>query len=348
MLSSKFLADQDMCCGNGCIKCPYEPKYIFGNRSLQKKWANTEKKMYNRENLEGKKMSKLKMPMIGLGTWLIPNEDVGKIVEDCLNLGYKHIDTAEVYQNEEGIGRAIASSSTKRENIFITTKMWPGMYNQEEPFQTFDGAIKACEKSLKLLQVDEIDLYLIHNPFAKENRIELWEAMVELKKQGKVLNIGVSNYNVKHIEEIENAKLEMPAANQIEIHPWHIIPETLDNYMQKNQILPIAYSTLAPIPNWREGSRWNGKPEDMKSGSMPCQNIADNYNVSVPQLFLKWAIQLGYPVLPKSVKYDRLKENLCLDHFHISDKDLDIISRIAIKDQKCLAWSGDFDPLDVD
>ena len=118
--------------------------------------------------------------------------------------------------------------------------------------------------------------------------------------------------------------------------------------MDKHEILPIAYSTLAPIPNWREGSRWNGKPEDMKSGAMPCEDIANKYGVTVPQLFLKWAIQLGYPVLPKSVKYDRLKENLSLDHFEISIDDMTSISNVAINEQKCLAWSGDFDPLDVD
>ena len=145
------------------------------------------------------------MPMVGLGTWLISNDEVSKVVTDALNLGYRHIDTAQVYRNEEGIGKALVASSLLRDEIFITTKMWPGMFGQEEPFQNFKGAMSACDDSLTFLQVDEIDLYLIHNPFAKENRLEQWEAMVELKKQGKVKNIGVSNYNVKHIEEIESS-----------------------------------------------------------------------------------------------------------------------------------------------
>jgi 2,5-diketo-D-gluconate reductase A len=293
-------------------------------------------------------MNKIGIPMIGLGTWLIPNDEVEQISTSALNLGYQHIDTAQVYRNEEGIGKALAASSTPRDKIFITTKMWPGMFGQEEPFQNFKGAISACNDSLKLLQLDEIDLYLIHNPFAKENRLEQWEAMIELKKQGKVKNIGVSNYNVKHIQEIEIAGLEMPSTNQIEIHPWHVVRTELAQYMDRHEILPIAYSTLAPIPNWREGSQWNGKPEDMKSGAIPCQNIADQYGVTVPQLFLKWAIQLGYPVLPKSVHLNRLKENLALDHFTISRDDVKVISKIAKDNQKCLAWSGDFEPLDVD
>jgi 2,5-diketo-D-gluconate reductase A len=293
-------------------------------------------------------MNKIDIPMIGLGTWLIPNDEVEGIVKNSISLGYKHIDTAQVYRNEEGIGKALKASGISRNEMYLTTKMWPGMFGQEEPFQTFKGAIEACEQSLKFLQIDEIDLYLIHNPFARENRLELWEAMLELKKQGKVKHVGVSNYNVKHIEEIEGANLEMPSANQIEIHPWHVISNELAQYMDKHEILPIAYSTLAPIPNWRAGSQWNGKPEDMKSGDMPCQDIADNYNVTVPQLFLKWAIQLGYPVLPKSVKYDRLKENLDLNHFEISREDIKKISKIAKDEQRCLAWSGDFDPLEVD
>jgi 2,5-diketo-D-gluconate reductase A len=288
------------------------------------------------------------MPMVGLGTWLISNDEVSKVVTDALNLGYRHIDTAQVYRNEEGIGKALVASSLLRDEIFITTKMWPGMFGQEEPFQNFKGAMSACDDSLTFLQVDEIDLYLIHNPFAKENRLEQWEAMVELKKQGKVKNIGVSNYNVKHIQEIEMAGLEMPVANQIEIHPWHVVRTELAQYMDKHEILPIAYSSLAPIPNWREGSQWNGKPEDMKSGAIPCQNIADQYGVTVPQLFLKWAIQLGYAVLPKSVHYNRLKENLDLDHFTISRDDINAISNIAKDEQQCLAWSGSWDPLDID
>jgi 2,5-diketo-D-gluconate reductase A len=322
--------------------CPYEPKHVKGNTELQKRWDISQKSSYNVA------MNKIGIPMIGLGTWLIPNDEVEQISTSALNLGYQHIDTAQVYRNEEGIGKALAASSTPRDKIFITTKMWPGMFGQEEPFQNFKGAISACNDSLKLLQLDEIDLYLIHNPFAKENRLEQWEAMIELKKQGKVKNIGVSNYNVKHIQEIEIAGLEMPSTNQIEIHPWHVVRTELAQYMDKHEILPIAYSTLAPIPNWREGSQWNGKPEDMKSGAIPCQNIADQYGVTVPQLFLKWAIQLGYPVLPKSVHLNRLKENLELDHFTISRDDVKVISKIAKDNQKCLAWSGDFEPLDVD
>mgnify|MGYP005642475531 FL=1 len=154
MLSSQFLINQKQCCGNGCRMCPYEPQHIQGNQQLQKRWNQSKKKSYNTH------MNEINIPMIGLGTWLIPNDEAESITKDAINLGYKHIDTAQVYQNEEGIGNALKSLAVPRNEIYITTKMWPGMFNQEEPFQTFDGAIKACEQSLKFLQVDEIDLYL--------------------------------------------------------------------------------------------------------------------------------------------------------------------------------------------
>ena len=201
MLTSQFLINEKVCCGRGCRMCPYEPKHVKGNTELQKRWDISQKKSYNIA------MNKIGIPMIGLGTWLIPNDQAEQISSDAFELGYRHIDTAQVYRNEEGVGKALAKSSVSRNEIFITTKMWPGMFGQEEPFQNFKGAISACDESLKLLQLDEIDLYLIHNPFAKDNRLEQWEAMIELKKQGKVKNIGVSNYNVKHIHEFETAGL---------------------------------------------------------------------------------------------------------------------------------------------
>ena len=160
MLSSQFLINQKKCCGNGCMMCPYEPQHNLGNQQLQKRWNESKKKSYTSI------MNKINIPMIGLGTWLIPNDEAESITKNAINLGYKHIDTAEIYRNEAGVGNALKSLSVPRNEVYITTKMWPGMSKQEEPYQTFDGVIKACEQSLKLLQLDEIDLYLIHNPFA--------------------------------------------------------------------------------------------------------------------------------------------------------------------------------------
>ena len=243
MLSSQFLINQKQCCGNGCRMCPYEPQHIQGNQQLQKRWNQSKKKSYTTH------MNKINIPMIGLGTWLIPNDEAESITKDAIKLGYKHIDTAQVYQNEEGIGNALKSLSISRSEIYITTKMWPGMFNQEEPFQTFDGAIKACEQSLKFLQVDEIDLYLIHNPFAKENRLELWEAMIELKKQGKVKHIGVSNYNVHHMKEIEESGIEMPTANQIEINNIGINHPLYKNKDRKFNSPAFNFDEVVTLPS---------------------------------------------------------------------------------------------------
>ena len=153
----------------------------------------------------------INMPMIGLGTWLIPNDEVEQISTNAINLGYRHIDTAQVYGNEEGIGKALTSSSIPRDDIFITTKMWPGMFGQEEPFQNFQGVIHACDQSLRLLQINEIDLYLIHNPFAKDNRLEQWEAMIELKKQGKVKHIGCLLYTSPSPRDLSTSRMPSSA-----------------------------------------------------------------------------------------------------------------------------------------
>jgi 2,5-diketo-D-gluconate reductase A len=342
MLSANFLMSQGECCGNGCVNCPYIPRHKKGNKNINNSKIQSKSILYNWSEI----MSKyLKMPMIGLGTWLLPNEIAEEVTTSALNLGYRHIDTAQAYRNETGIGDAIKKSSLSRDDLFITTKMWPGM-EPDNNFQNYDSVINSCNQSLSMLQINEIDLYLIHAPFAKDLRLEQWQAFLDLKKDGKVKNIGVSNYNSHHLQEIEDAGFEMPAANQIEIHPYHLIRPTLDSYMTEHKILPIAYSSLAPIPNWREGSRWNGKPEQMKTGSMPYEDIAIKYQVSVPQLLLKWGIQMGYPVLPKSVKKDRLKENINLDHFEISLEDMNALTNAHLDQQKCLAWSNGFDPLD--
>ena len=130
---------------------------------------------------------------------------------------------------------------------------------------SYSDTLNSIETSLEKLQVDYLDLFLIHAPFCKNDRVDQWAAMLEIKKLGKAKSIGVCNYNISHIEEIKSAGLPLPETNQIEIHPYHMIPDALQSYMMKHNILPIAYSTLAPLPNWRKDSRWNSKPEAMKN-----------------------------------------------------------------------------------
>ena len=185
------------------------------------------------------------MPLIGFGTYL----DVGyDAIRNAISAGYRHIDTAEYYQNEEAVGKAVRDSGILRSDFFITTKLAPGGFGS--PFKTYIQTIESFERSLKLLDFSYIDLYLIHHAFAKDERIEQWRALVDLQRQGKVRNIGVSNWNIKHIEEIKMAGLQLPSVNQIEIHPL-CTQSDLVAYLRLNNIRISAYSSLAPLSTWR-------------------------------------------------------------------------------------------------
>ena len=148
----------------------------------------------------------IQIPMVGFGTYLINNEETGKYVLSAIRAGYRHIDTAEAYGNEEGVGLAIKNAQSElglsREEIFVTTKLFPGNEAWGQPPKTYESTLKSFNASLEKLKLDYIDLYLIHAPFSKDNRLEQWRALSELQKLGKAKSIGVCNYNEVHIEEI--------------------------------------------------------------------------------------------------------------------------------------------------
>jgi 2,5-diketo-D-gluconate reductase A len=278
----------------------------------------------------------VEIPIVGFGTYLIPNEDAPMLVANAIRLGYLHIDTAEMYHNEKGVGVGIRaglkSKGLSRDQVFVTTKLWPGNSKWGGTSKTFATTIKTCNASLERLGLDYIDLYLIHAAFDSAEMLEQWRGLVELKQQKKVRVIGVSNFNENRIKEIKRAGLPLPVANQIELHPWSQKPQ-LVKYLLENNIVPIAYSSLLPLTTWRitKGQK-SAKTEKMRiegnRADSPFKIMAKKYGVSEAQILLRWGIQNNYPVIPKSINLERLKQNINLFSFSIDKNDMEFIKKM--------------------
>ena len=256
----------------------------------------------------------VEIPMVGFGTWQTPNGETAiSSVEEALKVGYRHIDTAAIYGNEESVGTAIKNSGIDRKEIFVTSKVWNSN-------QGYESTLKAFEESLKKLQLDYLDLYLIHWPVPKifketweETSIGTWRAIEELYKAGKIRAIGVSNFKSHHIKNlIDNCEI-VPMVNQIQLSPGIDQKETIQ-YCKENNILVEAYSPLA-----------TGKIFNVKE----IIDMAARYNKSVSQIALRWSIQNGYLPLPKSVTLNRIKENLEIFDFEISKEDMEFINNLT-------------------
>jgi 2,5-diketo-D-gluconate reductase A len=266
------------------------------------------------------------IPAVGFGTYLVSPEDAPGVIEEAIRAGYRHIDTASGYSNEEAVGEGIraglAATGLERADIFVTTKLWPG--NPAWGQTPKDGAETRAEfdRSLSLLGLDDIDLYLIHAPCGGAQRLAQWRALVEMNKSGKARAIGVSNFNETHLEEIRASGLPMPDANQIELHPWSQKPGLIA-YMAEHGIAPIAYSSLVPLSTWRvEEGQDSAKTDEMKADSGVFTEMAAKYGVSEAQLLLRWGVQNGYAVLPKSMNPERMRQNLDLGGFEIDAGDM--------------------------
>ena len=275
------------------------------------------------------------VPRIGLGTYNMNSQEAEDMTYAAIKYGYRHIDTAAVYRNEDGVGRALKriyeNTDLKRSDLTITTKLWPGGLVKVDRVKNNVGAIKSLDKSLRNLDDDYVDLYLIHSPHAKNKRLEQWETLLTQQEQGKVKNIGVSNWGINHIEELNDKGYPLPSANQIEIHPWSQKPE-LVSYLKENDIDIIAYSSLVPLSTWRHKDGENSlKTDEMyKDGNdleSPFKKMASKYDVTEAQVLLKWALQLGYAILPKSIQIDRMQENFDLD-FRIDEEDMNLIEQL--------------------
>ena len=272
------------------------------------------------------------VPRIGLGTYNMTSEEAELMTYESIKYGYRHIDTAAVYKNEggvsKGLNKILNESGLTRNDIFITTKLWPGGLVKVDRVKNKEGTVKSLEKSLNNLNLEYIDLYLIHSPHAKDKRIIQWETLLEQQELGKIKHIGVSNWGINHIEELVDKDYPLPAANQIELHPWSQKPK-LVSYLENKKIEIIAYSSLVPLSTWRHKKGENSlKTEQMIKESDNNDSVfkllASKYKVSEAQILLKWALQLNYAILPKSINVDRMQNNFNLS-FTIAPEDMNTI-----------------------
>lgn len=286
------------------------------------------------------------IPLVGFGTYLMAGAEAQVAVRDAIRAGYRHVDTAEVYENEVAVGagirKGLESTGLSRKDIFVTTKLWPGNEAWGQVPKTAATTVASLGESLDRLQLDYVDLYLIHAPFDEAQLVDQWRGLITLKEQNKARAIGVSNFNVAHIEAIKAAGLQLPQANQIELHPWSQKPELVD-YLNRSGIVPIAYSSLVPLSTWRSApGQDSAKTEQMRADAQredsPFKLMARKYGVTEAQVLLRWAVQSGYPVLPKSINPARMRQNADIFSFAIDDVDMAAIS--AMNRGGGVAWSS--------
>ena len=240
------------------------------------------------------------MPMVGFGVFQVSDEDTEKAVLEALKAGYRLLDTAAVYGNEAGVGRAIKASGIPREEIFVTTKLWIQRENGYENTQ------KALENSLTRLGLDYVDLYLMHQPFGDVH--EQWRAMEDLYKAGKARAIGVSNFHMDRLMDFITCHEIVPAVNQIETHPFYQREEEVAFHKE----LGIVQQAWAPLAE--------GKFEIFSNPILT--QIAQKHGKSVAQVVLRWINQRGVAIIPKSVKVERMIENREIFDFTLDEQDL--------------------------
>lgn len=268
----------------------------------------------------------LEMPLLGFGVYQIPDaQECEKSVLNAIEAGYRLIDTAAAYGNEEAVGKAIKNSKVGREDLFITTKLWVSDMGYEK-------TKKAFETSLLKLQLEYLDLYLIHQPYG--DVYGSWRAMEELYAEGKIKAIGVSNFQPDRLIDLIIHNKIVPAINQIETHPFNQQIET-QNFLKDNNVQIESWGPFAEGRN------------DMFTNKLLI-SIAAKYNKSVAQIILRWLIQRGVVAIPKSVKKERIAENIDIFDFELTIEDIDVISILDTKksvffdhrDPEIVKWIG--------
>jgi 2,5-diketo-D-gluconate reductase A len=248
----------------------------------------------------------VEIPQLGFGVFQVPPEETEEVVAEALRVGYRHIDTAAAYRNEQGVGAAIAAAGIRREEIFVTTKLWNSQ-------QGYDSALEAVAKSLGRLGLEYIDLYLIHWPVPEQDRyLETWRAFEQIREQGKARAIGVSNFRIEDLERLDEETGTKPAVNQIELHP-RFQQRELRAYHAEHGIATEAWSPLAQAAVLEDET---------------IVAIAEAHGRSAAQVVLRWHLQLGNIVIPKSVTSARIRENFELFAFELSGEEMAAIEAL--------------------
>lgn len=243
------------------------------------------------------------MPQLGYGVWRISNEEAVAYVGEAIKAGYRSIDTAAIYENEEGVGKAIAASAVPRDELFITTKLWNDKHD-------YDAALRAFDESQKRLRLDHVDLYLIHWPgVGRETFLEAWRALIRLKEEGRVKSIGVSNFTAPHLQRLMDETGIVPAVNQVELHPRFQQKELRAFHAQHN----IATESWGPL----------GQGSLVADDKLAA--IGRKYGKTPAQVILRWHLDNGLIVIPKSVTPSRIRENIDVFDFKLDSDDMRII-----------------------
>ena len=248
------------------------------------------------------------MPQLGLGVWKAGNDEVVEAIHKALDVGYRSIDTAAAYKNEEGVGKALRSAGVPRDELFITTKLWNG--DQQRPKE-------ALQESLKKLQLDHVDLYLMHWPVpALDYFVDAWKGMIELQQQGLAKSIGVCNFQIHHLQRLIDETGVSPVINQIELHPL----------LQQRQLHAWNATHKIQTESWSPLAQGGEGVFDQKI----IRELADKYSKTPAQIVIRWHLDSGLVVIPKSVTPSRIAENFDVWDFRL---DKDELSEIAKLDQ---------------
>ncbi|SFB58936.1 Aldo/keto reductase [Amycolatopsis marina] len=247
------------------------------------------------------------MPQLGFGVFQVPDKETTDAVTSALQAGYRSIDTAAIYGNEAGVGKAIADSDLSRDELFVTSKLWNGE-------QGYDSTLRAFDATLDKLGLDTLDLYLIHWPTPERDRyVDTWKAFGKLYADGRIRAIGVSNFQPAHLDRIITETGVVPAVNQIELHP-QLQQAELREFHAKHGIATEAWSPLA------QGGDLLGNESVL--------TLAEKHGRSAAQVILRWHLQLGNVVIPKSVTPSRIRENFAVFDFALDDSDLVTLSEL--------------------